>query len=116
MRLYFICVLLLALGLPQGAYAMKLVCGEKLIQVGDSALYVRKVCGEPAEKTEENRRFDYGGRLERRCFVGDIKIEKWTYVVVFGRVPITLTIVDGEVEGIDDGTQGRRRTWQSPCA
>ncbi len=116
MRRYLIAVCFLALGLPHSVSAAKLVCGDKVIHVGDSVLYVRKSCGEPAEKEQETRRFDYGGRLERRCFVGDVNIERWTYKRAFGRVPMILTIVDGEVEGIHAGIEGQERKWQSPCA
>ncbi|HSS65272.1 MAG TPA: DUF2845 domain-containing protein [Gammaproteobacteria bacterium] len=116
MRPFLIGVFFLVLGLPQSISAAKLVCGQKVIHVGDSVIYLRKACGEPSAREQETRRFDYGGRLERRCFVGETVIERWTYELAFGRVPMILTIVDGEVEGIHAAIRGRTWKWQSPCA
>jgi hypothetical protein len=116
MRPYLIAILFLTLGIPHSTSAAELVCGSKMIHVGDSVVYVRKQCGEPAAKEQETKHFDYGGRLQRRCFVGNVNIERWIYQLAFGRVSMILTMVDGEVEGIHAGNIGRQRKWQSPCA
>lgn len=116
MRPHLIGILFLFLGVPHSAPAAELVCGGKMIHVGDSVVYVRKQCGEPAAKEQEIKHFDYGGRLEHRCFVGDVNIERWIYKLAFGRVSMILTMVDGEVEGIHAGIKGQQRKWQSPCA
>ncbi len=109
-------ILFLTLGISSSVFAAELVCSGKMIHVGDSVLSVRDQCGEPAAKEQETKHFDYGGRLQRRCFVGDVNIERWIYKLAFGRVAIILTMVEGEVEGIHAGIKGQQRKWQSPCA
>jgi Protein of unknown function (DUF2845) len=99
-----IAILVLALCLPQAAWAFR--CGTRLVSEGDTAGEVRAKCGEP---TDIQRRylwrapiFWHGGR-PIRVYGGDIEVpvETWIYNLGPHRLMRQVRLEDGVVVEIE---------------
>ena len=115
MTRYVFWTLILLSWLSSPAAADTLRCGAKVILVGDSDTRVRTYCGEPDSSDRETRSFPDGGKLDDRCFFGTVTVEEWHYERGYSGIPVTLMIVDGNVERIRFQTDEPEAGWASPC-
>lgn len=96
-----------ALGTASGASALD--CGRRLVVEGDTAAYVRSVCGEPAQistRTESRSRFVAGRGGAGGDVIGGssvtvtVTVETWVYDFGPRRFMQAVEIVDGIVRSI----------------
>jgi hypothetical protein len=99
MRAGFVAAALLV-GLAESTAAASIRCGNRLVNVGDSALELRKRCGEPddVQRFSDIRvLFDDAGRRYERL----IEIEEWVYLLGTGSIPRLVRIENGRVRGVE---------------
>jgi hypothetical protein len=93
---------LASLLLVNPAIAETFRCGQSIASVDMSVEELLEKCGEPSEKTVEEIDI-YGpavsgsGRVKR----GTSTVEKWTYERGSQSFAMVVTIVDGEIKGMD---------------
>jgi hypothetical protein len=92
-------------------------CGNKLIELGDSADTVRKICGEPGSVEYDSKTFRGGGSLGGICFHGTVPIERWTYQRGATRFTAILTLADGKLVRISfTGVDRQPEIWSLGCS
>jgi len=109
-------VVLLFLGNAALADSNTLRCGNKLVEIGDTADAVRKICGEPDSIERDAKTFRNGGRLGGICFHGTVPIERWTYDRGATRFTAILTLADGKLVRIAfAGVDRQPEIWSLGC-
>lgn len=113
---WLLSVVLLGLSSAASADSNTLRCGNKLIEIGDTADAVRKICGEPDSIERDAKTFRSGGRLGDTCFHGTVPIERWTYDRGSTRFTAILVLADGKLVRISfAGVDRQPETWSLGC-
>ena len=98
------------------ADSMTLRCGNKLVEIGDTADAVRRVCGEPDSIERDTKTFRNGGRLGGICFHGTVPIERWRYDRGSTRFTAILVLADGKLVRISfAGVDRQPEIWSLSC-
>ncbi len=98
------CVFIIALALSTSTLAVdSLRCGSRLVALGDSAVKVLDVCGEPlAREVLGSRTLHYGAR--RGGFIETTEVvERWTYNAGRTHFRRELTFSGGDLVDIEFG-------------
>ena len=96
------CMILTAFLLPGPAYADSFRCGQRLATEDMTVEELLEACGDPTRKTVEvvdifGPNVHGAGNVKR----GTSTIEKWTYDFGPQTFDMVVTIVDGQIEGIE---------------